>query len=50
MANSDAVREAGVSMEEHCYDGQPHGFGAGNGNSNWVSEFARWLTNIHENN
>lgn len=50
MANADAVREAGVSVEEHCFDGQPHGFGAGNANSNWVPEFDRWLTNIYENN
>ena len=50
MANADAVREAGVSVEEHCYDGQPHGFGAGNADSNWVPEFDRWLTDIYENN
>ncbi|MBQ8187172.1 MAG: alpha/beta hydrolase fold domain-containing protein, partial [Clostridia bacterium] len=50
MANADAVREAGVSVEEHCYEGQPHGFGAGNEKSNWVPEFDRWLTDIYENN
>ena len=50
MANADAVREAGVSVEEHCYDGQPHGFGAGNKNSDWVPEFDCWLTDIYENN
>lgn len=50
MANADAVREAGVSVEEHCYDGQPHGFGAGNENSNWVPEFDRWLSDIYGNN
>ena len=50
MANADAVCEAGVSVEEHCYDGQPHGFGAGNEYSNWVPEFDRWLIEIYENN
>lgn len=50
MANADAVREAGVSVEEHCYEGQPHGFGAGNANSNWVPEFDKWLTDIYEKN
>ena len=50
MANADAVREAGVTVEEHCYEGQPHGFGAGNADSDWVPEFDRFLTDIFENN
>lgn len=50
MANADAVRKAGVEVEEHCYEGQPHGFGAGNENSNWVPEFDSFLSEIFENN
>ena len=50
MANAEAVREAGVAVEEHCYEGQPHGFGAGNENSDWVPEFDRWVSDIFENN
>lgn len=50
MANADAVREAGVIVEEHCYEDQPHGFGAGNEHSNWVPEFDRFLSEIFANN
>ena len=50
MANADAVREAGVEVEEHCYDGQPHGFGAGTKDSNWTPEFDRWFGDICANN
>lgn len=50
MANADAVREAGVEVEEHCYDGQPHGFGAGTAESNWTPEFDRWFGDICANN
>ena len=50
MTNADAVREAGVEVEEHCYDGQPHGFGAGTKESNWTPEFDRWFGDICENN
>lgn len=50
MANADAVREAGVAVEEHCYEGQPHGFGTGNEDSDWVPEFDSFLSEIFENN
>ena len=50
MANADAVREAGVEVEEHCYEGQPHGFGAGTKDSNWTPEFDRWFGDICANN
>lgn len=50
MANADAVRDAGVEVEEHCYEGQPHGFGAGTKESNWTPEFDRWFGDICANN
>lgn len=50
MANADAVREAGAEVEEHCYEGQPHGFGAGTKDSNWTPEFDRWFGDICANN
>ena len=48
--NVEATKQAGVTVESHVYQGQPHGFGAGNANSNWIPEFDRWLTDIYENN
>lgn len=48
--NVAAVKEAGVEVESHVYQGQPHGFGAGNANSNWIPDFDRFLSNIYENN
>lgn len=50
IQNADAVREAGVEVEEHCFEGQPHGFGAGNRNSEWIPSFDAFLTGIFEGN
>ena len=50
LANAEAVRQAGVDVEEHIYEGQPHGFGAGTDESNWTPEFDRWFGQICENN
>lgn len=46
--NVEAARQAGVTVESHIFDGQPHGFGAGNANSNWIPLFDTFLTNIFE--
>ncbi len=50
MQNADACREAGVTVEEHIFEGQPHGFGPGNQNSNWIPLFDTFLTDIFKNN
>lgn len=44
IANANAVREAGVPMEEHVLQDWGHGFGLGNGQ--WAIDFDRWLTGI----
>lgn len=49
MQNANAVRAAGVRVEEHVFEGQPHGFGPGNSNSNWIPDFDRFLTDIFSN-
>lgn len=46
IQNADAVRDAGVAVEEHVFDGQPHGFGAGSDRSDWIPLFDEFLTNI----
>lgn len=48
--NVEAVRNAGVQVESHVFDSQPHGFGAGNANSNWIPLFDEFLTNVFANN
>lgn len=44
--NVEAAREAGVQVESHVFEGQPHGFGAGNRNSEWISLFDKFLEGI----
>lgn len=48
--NVEATKQAGVTVESHVFQNQPHGFGAGNANSNWIPLFDTFLTNIFENN
>lgn len=48
--NANACREAGVTVEEHSFDGQPHGFGDGNSNSDWIPLFDTFLSNVFDNN
>lgn len=48
--NANACREAGVTVEEHSFDGQPHGFGDGNSNSDWIPLFDTFLSNVFGNN
>lgn len=45
----DALEEAGTEVEQHVFEGAPHGFGAGSSNSNWTGYFDTWLNNIFEN-
>jgi acetyl esterase/lipase len=40
----EALRRAGVPVEEHVLPGAPHGFGAGDGQ--WIRDFDRWATSI----
>lgn len=43
-----ALREAGVSVEDHVLDGWPHGFGALGG---WIDGyFDGWLSNVFGSN
>lgn len=44
----EALRQAGVPVEDHVLQGWPHGFGAGDGQ--WIRDFDHWVTNIFENN
>lgn len=46
--NVDAASRAGVTVESHVFDGQPHGFGAGNVNSDWIPLFDVFLSNLFE--
>ena len=48
QACADAVREAGVEVEEHEYEGMPHGFGYTH--EEWMISFDRWMTEIMSNN
>ena len=41
---ADAVREAGVEVEQHEYEGLPHGFGYTH--EAWMVSFDRWMTEI----
>lgn len=42
----EALEEAGTQVEQHVFQGAPHGFGAGRSNSNWTGYFDTWLSNI----
>lgn len=42
----DALEEAGTEVESHVFEGAPHGFGAGESNSEWTGYFDTWLSNI----
>ncbi len=46
LANADAAREAGVSVERLQLDGMPHGFGARGG---WIPAYDEWLSDIFQN-
>lgn len=48
IQNANAVREAGVPVEEHVFENVGHGFGAGNANCNWIPSFDNFLTDIFE--
>ena len=50
VRNADAAREAGAEVEEHVFQGQPHGFGAGDKDSEWIPSFDAFLTDIFANN
>ena len=42
----EALEEAGTDVEQHIFQGAPHGFGAGSSNSKWTGYFDTWLSNI----
>jgi predicted esterase len=44
----EALRQAGVPVEDHVLQGWPHGFGVGDGQ--WIQDFDQWVTKIFENN
>lgn len=44
IRNANAVREAGVSVEEHVFENVGHGFGAGNASCDWIPLFDVFLT------
>jgi len=46
--NIEALRQAGVPVEDHVLQGWPHGFGVGDGQ--WIIDFDLWVTNIFEKN
>lgn len=48
QACADAVREAGVEVEQHEYEGLPHGFGYTH--EAWMVSFDNWMTEIMSNN
>ena len=48
QACADAVREAGVEVEEHEYEGMPHGFGYTH--EEWMVSFDSWMSRIMANN
>ena len=46
IENAAAVRQAAVHVEEHVFDGQPHGFGVGNAQADWIPLFDAFLTDV----
>lgn len=48
QACADAVREAGVEVEEHEYESMPHGFGYTH--EEWMVSFDSWMSRIMANN
>lgn len=44
MANADAVRDAGVMVEEHVLEGWPHGFGVEGEWTRWFDAFLSGIT------
>jgi acetyl esterase/lipase len=44
----EALRQAGVPVEDHVLQGWPHGFGVGDGQ--WIKDFDHWVTNIFKSN
>ena len=46
IQNAQASRDAGAYVEEYVFEGQPHGFGQGNANSNWTPLFDSFLTKV----
>lgn len=44
--NIQALRQAGVAVEDHVLQGWPHGFGA---RGEWIPDFDNWLTIVFEN-
>ena len=48
QACADAVRKAGVEVEQHEYEGLPHGFGYTH--EAWMISFDSWMTEIMANN
>lgn len=49
IQNADAVRAAGVPVEEHVFENVGHGFGAGNASCDWIPLFDAFLTGVLEN-
>ena len=48
--NSNAVREAGVSVTTHILQNYPHGYGTGGSPSVWVNAFDAFLAPIMQRN
>lgn len=48
--NSNAVREAGCTVETHILQNYPHGYGTGGNASVWGNDFDAFLTPIMQNN
>ena len=48
LANAEAVRQAGVQVEQHEYANTPHGFGYTI--EDWMVKFDTWMENIMRNN
>ena len=44
----DRADEAGVEVEEHEYEGMPHGFGYTH--EEWMVSFDSWMSKIMANN
>jgi acetyl esterase/lipase len=44
----EALRQAGVPVEDHVLQDWPHGFGVADGK--WIQDFDQWVTNIFKNN
>lgn len=45
--NIEALKAAGVPVEENVLDGRPHGYGYTEG---WIPAYTEWLENIFKNN